>query len=97
MLAAINLSTRDHIKVTGEEAQRLKTTLTRQAHIFEKLIWTMLRWQIQCREYDLPVAPLVVIPRHKFHKIVIQCNSSLGVKNARPALGTANMLRISTL
>jgi hypothetical protein len=43
MLAAINLSTRDHIKVTGEEAQRLKTTLTRQAHIFEKLIWTILR------------------------------------------------------
>jgi hypothetical protein len=33
MLAAINLSTRDHIKVTGEEAQRLKTTLTGQAHI----------------------------------------------------------------
>ena len=32
MLAAINLSTRDHIKVTGEEAQRLKTTLTGQAH-----------------------------------------------------------------
>ena len=32
------------------------------------------------------VTPFVVIPRHQLHEVVTQCDSSLGIENARPAV-----------
>ena len=41
--------------------------------------------------YNLPVTPLVVIPRDKLNKVVIQSNSSLGIKNAWPVKTQQNI------
>ena len=38
-------------------------------------------------QWKLPVNPFIIIPRDQLDKVVIQSNSSLGIKNTRPAKG----------
>jgi len=45
-----------------------------------KMINTFKAWNCV-----LPVAPFIIIPSDKFHKVVVQLNSSLCIKNAWPA------------
>ena len=40
--------------------------------------------RVQHHRCSLPVAPLVVVPRHQLHEVAVEGDACLGIKDARP-------------
>ena len=55
---------------------------------FNVLFRSSIKAMQQESDNFLPVSPLVVIPSDELHKVVVQSNASLGIKNARPVTVT---------
>lgn len=69
----------NQINHTG--AAKIKKNMSMQHSRFGRYSCKKLN-VVTLRTPQLPVSPFVVVPRHKFYKVLIQRNPGLGIKDA---------------